>query len=1287
MIHTLAFTETSHPIKLPAISGGFGRGMLFKVWIRRSGSGGRQRIIDLSTTAGVHVVLGSGDREDSLSIGIEDGTDRSEVVALGAMPLNRWVRVTAKIMDAGGGNGRATLSVFDIELAEGPTGTPGSGAFAECSIAKGDAGQPFVGSLANLEIWRFPLPTLNDLTPPPVLLGSYPLDAVTYAKTVTTTSGDIKYYAVNDTSSRNRDGLVEGELGTLAFASLEPGPIPVVDLPGAWCLVDLSPLSGLAGKLTLETWCKPNSTTQRQNILTLGDERAVRLALTIGGDSTASEVSLLLCNGSSVLTLLEAPAEKAGMFQHVAVTLAQGATTATRQIPIVITMYVNGQLKTTKTVMNTQEYLPLLRLLNAAVVPMVRLSGGSASGTFFSGQLSELRIWNVCRSASEIGFRFLARLVGNDAGLLACYRMEQRVDNSILDISPNHGLGRAPKDDGSIIRSADGTILPKDFTIGTATNLPLLHTSDLTDPYVSVKGKLVREYLVYKMAGVLNEIEEHVTVFDATLQPVRPDGHSVADQTVQVNPDADVWVYLEQQDNLYLLTQWKARTTYSVTVPLSGEIRLRFKASNLSFPTLRVRFPDMQPGIWSMLRSDSEALHGLASTSPASLLTPPSGKVSPLPTGSTSQTATVCAETLSAFGDSFRPATSTNSGFRTRSIWGKMGKAWKKTTNWAEDTVSTVENTIQKAGASAGQFAEAVVDDGKTALSQAAKAVKPATDLVCFDEDDLSDLMHAASGAVPRYGRVQIAEAISSANRLAVVSTAAVGEVVHSISIIGTTIIDGVTYAWRTVAVGVMNAIHAMTEFLKKIGAVISKMVDFLAWLFSWKDFLAASDGIYNSITGAIDQVPTMMKSLSTYKAQILSAVTLPTDLPNKSLSELCGLSIPENMGAKEMNYVMELGHKLMSSASLELDGLTSFADGLTLPNFDTAKLESLVSAAGNVATPVIRSATGLLTTPVQELVGSVNSATEAILDFVFESVSAIADVFVTALRKILTGRIKVPRLSAWIENTILGGRPLNLLRIVALAGGIFEVLMTKIAASATAGEAKPQAVSFADEGSSGGSETKTGLLISNFVISLLGSLLQGLRLYKEEAWAKKPVAEGQPDPNALTRFGFDGLSGVMLMIRSSLSITANEKLPEAVKEAMDAQAACEGVAGGAMILWGFGKWRFSDGKNKGWLLGVKLLDVAVQLGFGAGAITAAAFAGSHKDQFPNQLAYSSYGMQAASYLMVQFVLLMNAAVDLFPSSSTMMARKTSFVLQLAALTCDLGAAVTSYSSNQLASS
>lgn len=1287
MIHTLAFTATSHPIKLPAITSGFGRGMLIKVWIRRSGAGGRQRVVDLVTSAGVHVVLGSGDREDSLSIGIEDGTDRKEVVALGAMPLNRWVRVTAKIMDEGGGNGSATLSVFGIELAEGPTGAPGGGAFTECSIAGGDAGLPFVGSLANLEIWRYPLPSLKDLTPPPVLLGSYPLDAVTYAKTVTTTTGDLKYYSVNDTSSRNNDGLVEGELATLAFASLEPGPIPVLELPGAWCSVDLSPLSGLAGKLTLETWCKPTSTLTRQNILTLGDEGDVRLALTVGGDSSAPEFSLLLCNGSSVLNLLEAPAEKSGVFQHVAVTLAQGAKTWTNLFPIVITMYVNGQLRTTRTLPTKTEFMPLLRLLNSAVVPMVRLSGGSASGTFFSGQLSELRIWNVCRSASEIGFRFLARLVGNDAGLLACYRMEQRVDKSILDISANHGLGRAPKDDGSIIRTSDGTILPKDFTIGTATNLPLLHTSDITDPYLNLKGKLVSEYIIYNTPTNATEIAGQVTVFDATLQPVRPDGHSVAGQTVQICPDGDVSVYLEQDGNLYQLTLWKAKTTYSVTVPLSGEVRLRFKASTLSFPTLRVRFPDMHPGIWSMLRPDTEALHGLAGTSAASLLTPPQGKASPLPAGSTTETATICAETLSSLGDSFRPATSTTTGFRTRGVWGKMGKAWKKSTRWVEDTASSAGDTLQKAGTSAGQFSEALVDDGKTVLSQAVKTTTSATALVCFDADDLNDLMHAASGAVPRYGRVQLAEAIASASRLAVVSTAAVGEVVHSVSIIGTTIINGVTHVWRAVAVGVMNAIDAMAEFLKKIGASIQKMVEFLAWLFNWKDFLAASDGIYDSISGALDQVPTLMQSLSKYKAQILTAITLPTDLPNKSLSELCGLSIPDNMGAKEMNYVMELGHKLMSSASLDLDGLTSFADGLQLPSLDTAKLESLVSAAGNVATPVIRSATGLLTTPVSELVGGVNSATEAILDFVFASVSTITDVFVKALNTLLTGRIKVPRLSGWIESTILGGRQLNLLRIVSLAGGIFEVLMTKIAASATAGEAKPQAVSFADEGSEGGTETKTGLLISNFVLSCLGALVQGLRLFKEEAWAKQPVAANQADPHAKMRFGFDGLSGVLLMVRSSLSIAANEKLPEQVREAMDAQAACEGVAGGAMIVWGLGKCLFSDGKSKIWLLGVKLLDMLAQLAFGAGAITAAAVAGSHKGLFPNQLAYSSYGMQAASYLMVQFVLLMNAAVDLFPSGSTMMARQASFVLQLAALSCDLGAAVTSYASNNTASS
>jgi hypothetical protein len=233
-----------------------------------------------------------------------------------------------------------------------------------------------------------------------------------------------------------------------------------------------------------------------------------------------------------------------------------------------------------------------------------------------------------------------------------------------------------------------------------------------------------------------------------------------------------------------------------------------------------------------------------------------------------------------------------------------------------------------------------------------------------------------------------------------------------------------------------------------------------------------------------------------------------------------------------------------------------------------------------------------------------------------------------------------------------------------------------------TAGEAKPQAVSFADTGSD--AEIKTSVLISNFVISLLGSLVNLLRFFKEEAWGTPD--ERQPDPNAGTKFAFDGITGVLLMVRSSLSFDANSQLPDQVRAAANGQAACEGIAGIFLLIWGLGKFLFSDGKNATWLKGVRYLDILAQSAFGVGALGAAIDCGTYRSQFPNSLAYSSYGLQLSSYVMVQFVLLMGAAVDVMSGSSKGNVRKGAFMLQLAALSCDLGAAVTGYASNQVAS-
>jgi hypothetical protein len=119
-------------------------------------------------------------------------------------------------------------------------------------------------------------------------------------------------------------------------------------------------------------------------------------------------------------------------------------------------------------------------------IPNVRLGGTIAGYAKFQGQLSEFRVWNTCRSPQEIAENFLARLVGNESGLLACYRLEQSQTGCVFDISENRGVG---------------TLQPGS-TIGTAKNLPLLYSSNPSAAFIRVKGKLLTEHLTY-MADVV----------------------------------------------------------------------------------------------------------------------------------------------------------------------------------------------------------------------------------------------------------------------------------------------------------------------------------------------------------------------------------------------------------------------------------------------------------------------------------------------------------------------------------------------------------------------------------------------------------------------------------------------------------------------------------------------------------------------------------------------------------------------------------------------------------------
>lgn len=144
MITALSFSSATHKIKLPPMSEGIGNGIIVTVWVRRTGTGSRQRIIQFGTAASEYFVLGTGDNPSDLAIGIERGATRSEMVCEGALPQNRWVKVTAIWFPL---FQLVQLSVFDILLEQKQVGAFPTGEFVDNSIAGGVLGSPFVGQL------------------------------------------------------------------------------------------------------------------------------------------------------------------------------------------------------------------------------------------------------------------------------------------------------------------------------------------------------------------------------------------------------------------------------------------------------------------------------------------------------------------------------------------------------------------------------------------------------------------------------------------------------------------------------------------------------------------------------------------------------------------------------------------------------------------------------------------------------------------------------------------------------------------------------------------------------------------------------------------------------------------------------------------------------------------------------------------------------------------------------------------------------------------------------------
>jgi hypothetical protein len=78
--------------------------------------------------------------------------------------------------------------------------------------------------------------------------------------------------------------------------------------------------------------------------------------------------------------------------------------------------------------------------------PSLQIGGNSHDGHYYSGVIDEVRVWNVVRTADQLGADKNRRLAGNEAGLVGYWRFDDGSGLLASDSGPsqNHGVLQGP---------------------------------------------------------------------------------------------------------------------------------------------------------------------------------------------------------------------------------------------------------------------------------------------------------------------------------------------------------------------------------------------------------------------------------------------------------------------------------------------------------------------------------------------------------------------------------------------------------------------------------------------------------------------------------------------------------------------------------------------------------------------------------------------------------------------------------------------------------------------------